>query len=102
MATIAIENLESFTTLTDMAKAIGVDLELWTAVKTHMGDPHFEEIPLAATVPASVWQEAILTVSPTAMLKNIKVAALLNAAFTKEKVPVYNFFIRRNNQHLRS
>ena len=37
MATIAIENLESFTTLTDMAKAIGVDLELWTAVKTQMG-----------------------------------------------------------------
>ena len=86
------DQIAAASTLTELAKIFKVEDQLWADIKSRMGDPTFEEVDLAARIPGATWEDAILSVSPSAVLKNIRVAALINAVFKKQQKEEYNFF----------
>ena len=92
MASFTEEQITGASTLSALAQLVKVDEQLWLHIKTHMGDPTFDEIDMAASIPGESWEEAILTVSPTAILKNVRVATLINLAFGKAKKETYQLF----------
>ena len=85
MAKFRQEQIAAASTLSDLAKFVNADEKLWMDVKTRMGDPTFDEIDMAASIPGEMWEDAILAVSPTAILKHVRVATLINLAFARAR-----------------